>query len=250
MLLRRLSFLTGVVALLTSTLTLAAQQPAGPAYQIVMRSRSAEVAPIKGKDAQTAGGTITVEQPEPNTLVISMTGGVIAGSQCKDSHASMQFELDQDIEIIPTRQGVRPPRLGMVGRVTGTLQVSHKGNGSAEQSCATAILVSGESTILGINVKPAGVGGCGNMLSINNREGPVEIAAAAGCYNLKGTFNISASQTKGVCCNNFAVADFDPAPQFDSAWNDALKPFRAVVRKNFGFKVVLRVIEDAPTESK
>jgi hypothetical protein len=249
MFIRRLS-LTGVAALLISAIAVAADQPAGPAYQIVLRSRSAEVTPLKSKDAQTAGGAIRVEQPEPNTIVIAMTGGVIAGSQCKGSHASMQFDLEQDLEIIPTRSGLRPPRLGMVGQVTGTLQVSEKGNGSAEQSTATAVLVSGEHPILAINVRPSGVAGCGNMLSINNREGPVETAAATGCFQMKGTFHISAAQTKGICCNNFAVADFDPAPQFDSAWSDALKPFRAVLRKDFGFRVVLRVVEDAPEQAK
>ncbi len=41
-----------------------------------------------------------------------------------------------------------------------------------------------------------------------------------------------------------AVADFDPAPQLDAFWSDALKPFRAVPRRDFGFKIVLRVVED------
>jgi hypothetical protein len=46
-----------------------------------------------------------------------------------------------------------------------------------------------------------------------------------------------------------AVADFDPAPQLDSSWSDALKPFRAIPRKQFGFQVVVRVVEDAEAEN-
>ena len=42
-----------------------------------------------------------------------------------------------------------------------------------------------------------------------------------------------------------AAADFDPAPELDSFWADVLKPFRAVPRRDFGFKVVLRVVEEA-----
>lgn len=42
-----------------------------------------------------------------------------------------------------------------------------------------------------------------------------------------------------------AVADFDLAPQLDAFWADVLKPFRAVPRREFGFKIVLRVLEDA-----
>ena len=45
--------------------------------------------------------------------------------------------------------------------------------------------------------------------------------------------------------NQYAVADFDPAPQLDAFWADALRPFRAVPRKDFGFRLVLRVVEDA-----
>jgi len=46
-----------------------------------------------------------------------------------------------------------------------------------------------------------------------------------------------------------AVADFDPAPQFDGKWSDALKPFRAVPRMDFGFHLILRVVEDIAPEA-
>jgi hypothetical protein len=39
-------------------------------------------------------------------------------------------------------------------------------------------------------------------------------------------------------------AEFDPAPPLDAFWSDALKLFRAIPRRDFGFKVVLRVVED------
>ena len=66
-----------------------------------------------------------------------------------------------------------------------------------------------------------------------------------GCYRLTSTFDIGANQGKGVWNRRFAVADFDPAPQLDAFWADALKPFRAVPRNEFGFKLVLRVVEDS-----
>jgi hypothetical protein len=47
-----------------------------------------------------------------------------------------------------------------------------------------------------------------------------------------------------------AVADFDPAPQLDAVWADVLKPFRAVPRKDFGFKIIVRVVEDAQAEMR
>jgi len=45
-----------------------------------------------------------------------------------------------------------------------------------------------------------------------------------------------------------AAADFDPAPQLDAACADVLKPFRAVPRGEFGFKIVIRVVEDVAPE--
>ena len=87
---------------------------------------------------------------------------------------------------------------------------------------------------------------CGRELAINHRNGPVEVvAAAATCYHLNASFRIGVTQGKGVWHRQAAVADFDPAPQLDAFWADALKPFRAVPRRDFGFKVVLRVVEDA-----
>ena len=70
--------------------------------------------------------------------------------------------------------------------------------------------------------------------------------AAPGSYCLTGTFHIGVTQGKGIWNRQAAVADFDPAPQLDSFWADALKPFRAVPRKEFGFKLVVRVVEDTP----
>jgi hypothetical protein len=249
---RRSVLLAGLVALLGPAAVHAADPPAGPAYQIVLRSRHAEATPARCKDAQTGGGWIVVEQPEPNTIVVTMGGSAVAGSDCHGSAAEIAFELGQDLEIIPTRKGVRPPRIGMVGRVVGTLQVTDPGKcgkacGTAEQGPATASLSLGETGLLSVNVKPSAVS-CGQESSINFRDGPVECPGAVGCYRLTGSFRIGVTQGKGVFNRQAAVADFDPAPQLDAFWADALKPFRAVPRKDFGFKVVVRVVEDAAPE--
>ena len=55
---------------------------------------------------------------------------------------------------------------------------------------------------------------------------------------------------QGCFNRQYAVVDFDPAPQLDGFWADALKPFRAVPRGEFGFKIVLRVIEDDAPEAE
>ena len=253
MLARCLLLLAGLASLLSPAAIPAADAPPGLPYQIVLRSRRAEATPNRTKDAQTGGGSIVVEQPEPNTIVVTMGGSAVAGSDCRGSAAGIDFNLEQELDIIPTRTGVRPPRVGMVARVVGTLQVTDPGKcgkacGTAEQSAAAACLALGGTSLLSVNVQPSSVI-CGQMSSINNRHGPVESTAVAGSYLLTGTFHIGVTQGKGVWNRQSAVADFDPAPQLDSFWSDALKPFRAVPRKDFGFRVIVRVVEDAPAEN-
>jgi hypothetical protein len=251
---RRSLLLAALILALGPAAVRAADAPPGPAYEIVLRSRHAEVTPTRTREAQTGGGSIIVEQPEPNTIAVTMKGSAVAGSDCSASDAAMDFILEQDLDIVPTRGGVRPPRIGLVGRVVGTLQVTDpckccgkdcKPCGSAEQGPAAACLSLGDASVLSIGVKSSAVS-CSQESAINFREGPVETPAAPGCYHLTGSFHIGASQGKGVWHRQAAVADFDPAPELDAFWADVLKPFRAVPRGDFGFKVVLRVVEDAP----
>ena len=251
---RRLMLTAGIVALINPAAIFAADPPAGPAYQIVLRSRRAEVTPNRTKGAQTGGGSIVVEQPEPHTIVVTMGGSAVAGSECRGGSAGIDFNLEQDLDIIPIRKGLRPPLVGLVCRVVGTLQVTDPGRcfkvsckscGSAEQGPAAATLSSGQTSLLSVNVQPSAVS-CGQESAINHREGPVESPAAAGSFRLTSTFRIGVTQGRDVWNRQFAVADFDPAPELDAFWADALKPFRAVPRRDFGFKIVLRVVEDAP----
>lgn len=223
--------------------------PAAPPYQIVLRSRHAAVTPQRTQhETQTGGGSILVEQPEPNTIYFNMAGSAVVGSDHHRTAATLDFQLDQELEIIATRPNVRPPRIGMIGRVVGTLQVTHPGKcckpcGMADQGPAGASLCLGETELLCVSVPTSGVI-CGQELSINHQVGPVECVGDVGCYHLNGTFRISATQGQGVFHRQFAVADFDPAPQLDAFWADALKPFRAVPRRDFGFQLVVRVVED------
>jgi hypothetical protein len=252
MLTRHSLLLASLAALLSPAAVPAADPPVGPAYQIVLRSRHAEATPSRSKDAQTGGGYVVVEQPEPNTIVVTMGGSAVAGSECHGSSAGIDFNLEQELDIIPTRAGVRPPRVGMVGRVVGTLQVTDPGKcgkscGTAEQGPAAASLSLGGTSLLSVNVKPSSVT-CGQDSSINFRHGPVETTAVVGSYCLNGSFHIGVTQAKGVWNRQAAVADFDRAPQLDGSWADALKPFRAVPRKEFGFTIVFRVVEDAQAE--
>lgn len=228
--------------------------PSTGAYQIVLRSRNADATPYREKGAQTGGGAIEVEQPEPNTIVIRMTGSAASSSLGHGSKSGIRFHLLQDFEIVPTRSGIRAPRIGMVGKVVGTLQGtkdprSHRqgGSSSATQGPASAwIAGSSGDTILSVDVENE-VTCHGGEKSINHRCGPVEILTEAGAYQLTSDFEIATQQSSDLLYHRYAVADFAPAPQFDPLWRDALKPFRAVPRKDFGYTLVVRVVEDSGT---
>lgn len=254
---RSAQLICGITLACSLAAAAAADPTPSPAYHIMLRSRRAEAIPNRTKDAQSGGGAIVVEQPDSNTVIVTMGGAAVAGSDCHGSSAGIDFHLDQDLEIVATRAGARPPRIGLVGRVVGTLQVTEplkcgffscgtkgtKGCGSAEQGPGTACLSIGDTNLLSVNVQSSSAC-CGQESAINFRDGPVESTASVGCYKLTGSFRIGASQGKGIWHRQFAVADFDTAPQLDAFWADALKPFRAVPRRDFGFKVVMRVIED------
>ncbi|WP_428305724.1 hypothetical protein [Lacipirellula sp.] len=229
--------------------TASGAEAGSPAYRIVVRSRESQATPVKSKTSQTGGGSIVIDQPSADTVVIHMGGSAAAGSTFHCSTAAINFALNQELEITPTREGLRPPRIGMMGRLIGTLTVTNAekwqhAQGRANQGPASATLWSGENALLSVDVPASGVA-CGQKLAINNQCGPCEAAAAAGCYRLTANFDVSANQGKGVWHRQYAVADFDPAPQLDPFWADGLKTFRAVPREEFGFTLVVRVVEDA-----
>lgn len=222
--------------------------PAAPPYQIILRSRASEVVPERIKDGATGGGYIEVVQREPDEVRILMRGAVVAGTeQYHGGSAAMHFILNQDFEIVPTRAGLRPPRLLLVGQVIGTLQSKVKGGGDAEQGPACATVSMAGAPVLKFCTKPHAIG-MGQKLFINDREGPFERVLVPGPYCLNQTFELSANQPWTHCCPLGAAvgAVYDPDPALQARWSDVLRPFRGVPHRDFGFGVVLRVVEDVP----
>src|SRR5947209_7349005 len=74
--------------------------PAGPPVTIVLGSRHGHATPHRQGFTHTGGGNIDVAQPTPDVIVVTMTGVAVAGAHpCKDSVATMNFDLDQCFEI-------------------------------------------------------------------------------------------------------------------------------------------------------
>lgn len=239
--LRLVLFCTACLTYLPSSLSAAPDPP----YVILLHSRGAAVTPEKSKNSQTGGGYIQVTQVEPNSVMILMRGAVAAASDHKDGSAALQFELNQDFEIVPARKEVRPPRIILSAWVIGALNSTDKEGGTAEQAAGCAVIQSSDTPLLKVCVNPHGTSSGQNLL-VNDRFGPMEAAVASGGYTLHQTFALRTNQPKSCYRQGFATADFDPDPRLDSKWNPVLKPFRAVPHKDFGFRVLLRVVEDVP----
>lgn len=224
-------------------LSVRGQAPAEPPYAILLRSRDAVVTPERTKHGETGGGFIQVTQIQPNVVMFLMRGAAVAGAD-HGGRAAVQFKVNQDLEIVPTRPNLRPPRLIATAWLIGSLNSTLKHGGTAEQSPACAALRSVGDPVIQMCVKPHSVGSGENLL-VNERVGPLEAVVVPGPYCLEQTFALSAAQER-MCCAGAAAAHFDPDPRLDARWNEVLKPFRAVPHQNFGFRIILRVVEDAP----
>ncbi len=234
----------------------AAAQGPPPAYRIVLRSRSAEVVPQHNKDGQTGGGYIDVTQREPDAVTFVMRGAVVAGAEThRGGQASMKFVLDQDFEIVPTRAGLRPPRITLAGHLVGALTSSQPEGGEAQQGPACAAVNSAGQPIVHLCVKPHAVGPTENLF-VNDQAGAVEAVLVPGGYCLHGSFDLSATAPPIECwCPKVvpaAAAVFAPDPRLAPRWNYVLQPFAAVPATEFGFRVRLTVSQSpappAPAE--
>jgi hypothetical protein len=218
----------------------------GKSVVLTLRSRDGVVTPERTKHGETGGGFIQVTQITPNVVMFLMRGAAAAGVDHAGS-AGMQFKLEQDLEIMSTRAGLRPPRLVAAAWLIGSLNSTLRNGGMAEQAPACATFRSAALTepIVSMCIKPHSVGSGENLL-VNERVGPLEAVVTPGAYHLSQTFAINVNQEKACYLTGSAAANFDPEPRLEGTWNDVLKPFRAVPKRDFGYRVILRVVEDVP----
>src|SRR2546428_344152 len=96
------SILTGLLlaSLPLSILAADAPAPSGPPVTITLGARHGHVTPHRQGFTHTGGGNIDVAQPAADTVVITMTGVAVAGGHpCKNSVASVNFDLAQCLEV-------------------------------------------------------------------------------------------------------------------------------------------------------
>src|SRR5947209_17770852 len=71
-----------------------------PDVSLVAGARSAKVVPLRSGCTHTGGGNIDVQQPSPDTLVVTMSGVAVAyGGPTGPASASQVFDLVQNFEV-------------------------------------------------------------------------------------------------------------------------------------------------------
>jgi hypothetical protein len=224
----------------------AAEAPA-PSAVITLGSRQAAGTPVRAGFTHTGGGNVDVQQPAPDTVVLTLTGVAVAGGHpCKDSVAALTFELVQDFEVGIEKPEGKKVKLTLEARVIGLLRSHDHGGGSAEIVCpAHAVLVpcglpAGVPALAEVSLPGRAVAG-GENLSVNDRQGPVAVVVPAGKFTLHQRFGVQAAHPKKLLPCKAASAEFAPDPALDPLWISYWEPFHGANKKDFGFQVTLRV---------
>jgi hypothetical protein len=201
--------------------------------------RDGRVTPIRNCSALTGGGAVTVRQPAPDTLVITLTGAAAAkANPFALSVASLEAAVEQQFEVV-FPAGFKPARLVLEGRVLGLLRSEGPKSGSAELVRATADVHHGPQPLVGLHFPPKSVN-CREALAVNLAEGPACVPVAPGCFDLHLSLHITAAQGRSLC-PHISSAEFAPPPALPPTWIHSPDPFGGVDRSGLGFQVTVRV---------
>ncbi|OWK36793.1 hypothetical protein [Fimbriiglobus ruber] len=231
----------------TITVTTAA---AAPDVSISLNKRDAKVTPCRNGCNHTGGGNIDVQQPSPDTLVVTLTGVAVAhGSPAGPATASLIGELVQSFDISFDKPTVKTAKLTLEGRVIGFLR-SHQNMGTADEVAGASI--SGPAGTPGVSMAmPSHAVGGGQSISVNDKEGPVNLAIpAAGTYCLTQSFRVASFMPRVLFPCKSPSAEFAPDPALDPLWISAKEPFKGASKKDLGFQVTVKVAVDQTVEEK
>jgi hypothetical protein len=225
------------------TITVTAPTPAPPPVSITQGDRHGHVTPCSDGCVHTGGGNIDIQQPSPDTLVITMSGVAVAyGTPCSGSVASLDFDLDQCLEVVFEKADLKAAKVTMEARVIGLLRAEKKGGADESNGCAGLVSEGGGAPVVSVCAPAHSVGG-GESLSINDHCGPVSNPIVAGKYKLHQSFRISATAPRCVLPCKAPSAEFAPDPALDPLWISYKEPFHGATKKDFGLQVTIKVAE-------
>lgn len=211
-----------------------------PKVTISLKNRHGHCTPERCGCTHTGGGNIDVQQPKDDTLVITLTGVAVAAPHPSRSRAVMNFDVQQCFEVVFADEKVKRAKVSLDAQVIGLLR-SHK-NSAAAVNNGTAAVSGGGHQIVGIALEPHSVCG-GENLSINDHPCPVSAPIVAGDFHYSQTFCISAEHASAIL-GKAASAEFAPDPALDPLWISYWEPFRGAQKKDFGFRVTMKVEPD------
>ena len=203
-----------------------------PPVSINLLERHGHVTPLKGKCTHTGGGLIDVASPSADTVLVTMTGAVVANSE-------MKFDLDQVFEVSFDDPKVKKAKVLVEGRVIGLLRGETKGCAEYDDACASIAATPVE--VVTVCVPSHKVCGC-DSLSVNDHDGPKAAPVLASKYILHQTFRIAA-QSDSILCKH-PSAEFAPDPAIDPLWISYHEPFHGVKKDSFGFQAIVKIVPD------
>jgi hypothetical protein len=231
------------------TITVQPAAAAAPPVSIVIGPRHGHTTPHRQGHTHTGAGYIDVQQPSPDTVVITMTGVAVAYGGCHGAMASLDFDLEQAFEVSFDKEDLKKAKISLEGRVIGLLRSPCPCTGAcgtAEESggCASVAPcgVEGGAGLLSLCVPDHAVT-CDN-LAINDHEGPIEAPVVAGKYSLHQSFRIAAYHPRTCLPAKADSSEFAPDPALDPLWISYREPFHGIGKKDFGFQITLKVAED------
>jgi hypothetical protein len=241
---RRILFVAWVGVALPLSL-LSAQPPAAPPppkASFLLKDRHGHATPQRVGTTHTGGGNTDVSQPRDDTVIITMTGVAVAGPHPgKVSSAVMNFDLNQSFEISFSDNRLKKAKLTIDAQIIGLLR-GDKHGGSAGVCNGAATVAVGDQAILSLAIEGHTVSG-DESLSINDHKGPLSVSVRPGDYHLFQAFHISAAHARTIL-GKAASAEFAPDPALDPTWISYFEPFHGAAKKDFGFRVTLRIEPD------
>lgn len=227
------------------TITVQPAASTAPPVSITLRKRHGHATPVLSGCVHTGGGTVDVQQPSPDTVIVTLTGVAVAYCGPHGALASMTFDVEQCFEVVFDNPKLKKAKMTLEARAIGVLR-SHCKGGTAEFSNACATVTSGPNPVLSLCLEPHGVAG-GDNLSVNDHDGPISSPVVAGNYNLCQKFTVTATAPKCLLPCKAPSVEFAPDPALNPLWISAREPFRGVQKKDFGFQIILKVAEDTDT---
>jgi len=223
----------------------------GPPVEVILVPGEASAVPDKKYVAYANGGVINVEQPNPTTIVVTMSGLCAANADlCHTSMASYHFDLAQCFEL-RFHGKTKSAKVTLDGKVIGLLVSDHshytgclgKRGGTAETSGAHAAIDAGHTELVSLTLPPRSTS-CGEDLSVYNHEGPFTVSLQGGKYTLHEAWGFSVSHPP--FCVRGASAEFAPQPNYnmDSYWLNLIHPFNGLATKEFGYQVTIKVVPE------